>query len=78
MIQEAAYQTGSTPVEIIAAIGAVCSSLFTLYLVHRRVSADRLDRQHRADEDKVYSVLLEKMGLDIELLKEEKVDRQKH
>lgn len=56
---------GPSAVDIIAAVGAVATSLVTLYLVHRRILADREDRRHRDDETKVHEAVVKKLGLEL-------------
>lgn len=66
---------GNTWVEIIAAIGTVISSLLTLYLVHRRILADRETRWHRQDEKCVQEAVVKKLGVELEELKELKTPK---
>lgn len=61
--------------EIIAAIGAVISSCLTLYLVHRRIMADRETRIHRADEGRLQGAVVEKLGVDVAAIAERDANR---
>ena len=65
---------GPGTVEIITAVGAVLSSLVTIYLVHRRILADRDTKWHRDDESRIHQAVLKKLGAEIEDLEREKAE----
>jgi hypothetical protein len=52
-------------VEIIGAVGAVLTSLATLYLVHRRIVADRDTKWHRDEEAAVHEAVVKKLGVEL-------------
>lgn len=57
--------------EIIGAVGGVLTSLVTLYLVHRRVLADRDTKWHREEERVIHDAVVKKLGLEITRLKKD-------
>lgn len=64
-------QAFSPPVSItdlVSAIGGVVTSCLSLYLVHRRVLADRETKKHRTEECAVQAALAEKLQLKIDFL----------
>lgn len=65
----------SNAVQVIGAIGAVVSSLVALYLVHRRILADRETRIHRADECEVQEALIKKLRLQVARLEKTKTPK---
>lgn len=66
MLQSSPCLNDSTTVEIVSALGAVLTSLVTLYLVHRRILADRDTKWHRDEERKVHEAVVLKLGLELE------------
>lgn len=54
---------GSTAVEIVGAVGGVATALVTLYLVHRRILADRETRFHREEEANIHRAVVAKLGI---------------
>lgn len=63
-----AWEATTNLPELIAAVGSVFTSALGVYLVHRRLMADRADAQHRVHECAVYKALIDKLQLDIEKL----------
>lgn len=55
---------------LIAAVGSVFTSALSIYLVHRRLMADKTDAQHRAHECEVYKALIAKLQLEVDALEE--------
>lgn len=62
------FDNGTGLPELIAAVGSVFTSALSVYLVHRRLMADKADAQHRVHECAVYKALIDKLQLDIEKL----------
>jgi len=61
----------STWTEIISACGVVLTSLVTLYLVHRRILADRDTKWHRDEERTVHEAVVRKLGVQLAAAKRE-------
>lgn len=59
-------------VEIISAVGAVLTACVSLYLVHRRILADRDTRFHRTEETKVHEAVVSKLGVELAECKDDK------
>lgn len=56
---------GPNAVDIIAAVGGVLTALVTLYLVHRRILADRDTRWHRDEESRLHEAVVKKLGIEL-------------
>lgn len=52
-------------VDIISALGATLTTLVSLYLVHRRILADRVTKYHRDEESVIHQKVVEKLGVEL-------------